>query len=489
MEYDEDAAVATVFTKERGCFVIQLYRGGKLKENLNGNHKIVPATSSGNRNDQSGPMNDSSTGSFLQSMSGPFTLHQSTFSHVSDMSTTSQGIPIITPDFSHGVIVECVRVRGDTIAFHRHCAAVLSSARSDSDGLEDFRCENVSLLHSPYGFGYRRSRAARGRTYQSLSTGEIYALEQDVVPNLIQLEKMKKGKDLNHKGGSGSKSNSTAVTFAALEHSLDLLEKDRLDANLLGIQSLVLLTDQGASGIETAYLASLSVLSSSKDSKFGGTGAGHSNSSSSSSSSVGSGGQHRSLVRLHEKVMSLLIGKFTCPKRFISLDDDSSDDDDEFESEFSMGAEADQPSTHNSESIVAEYNVTIRSYALQVLTNALTNVIYHSEDFPLMLPRPTCEEYMTMEFLQKIAEDLAGATRPPMASLGSAHEATLASRFLHLIAAYSEQGYCVANEAMVGSPPRPIHGLLQRAHDAGSVSHRALELETQVALTALGGKF
>ncbi len=486
-EFDEDAAVATVFTRERGCFVIQLYRGGRLKNwnanaNTNTNANVASPTRNrgGTPNHSNAILNDLRSDSFTSMQSphkqeelntSPQTLRSTTSAlSSSEISESSQGtgIPTITPDFSHGVIVECVRIRGDTIAFHRHCAAVLSSARGDSDGLDDFRSEKVSLIHSPYGFGCKKSRATKGRAHQSLSTKEIYAMETDAVPNLIQLEK-KTYSDLN----------STAATFAALEHCLQMLEKDRLDVNLMGIQSLVLLTDQGVSGIENAFIASLSVLRSRKDSK-----SGKSSSRSIGSCSTDSDGQHlhhRSLVRLHEKVLALLIGKFTCPKRFISLDDDSSDDED-----ISMGAE--EASSRDSDVIVAEYNVTIRSYALQALTNALTNVIYHSEDFPLMLPRPTCEEYMTIEFMQKIAEDLAGATRPPMASLGSAHEATLASRFFHLLAAYSERGYHVTNGAMIGSPPRPIQGLLQRANDAGAISHRALELETQVALTALGGK-
>lgn len=130
---------------------------------------------------------------------------------------------------------------------------------------------------------------------------------------------------------------------------------------------------------------------------------------------------------------------------------------------------------------------------MHVLTNALDNVVHHSGDFPL-LPKPSCEDFMTFEFLEMVADDLAGATRPPMASLGSAHEATYAARFLHLIAAYSEGGFRFVNGAIVGMPPRPIYGLLERAQMAGAACHRALELESQVAKSlakaaAVGGKF
>jgi len=46
----------------------------------------------------------------------------------------------------------------------------------------------------------------------------------------------------------------------SLELTLDLLKKDRLDANLLGLQSLVLLTDAVKSGVDTALVASKSIV-------------------------------------------------------------------------------------------------------------------------------------------------------------------------------------------------------------------------------------
>ena len=81
------------------------------------------------------------------------------------------------------------------------------------------------------------------------------------------------------------------------------------------------------------------------------------------------------------------------------------------------------------------YNTKVRRCAMLVLANALHNVVYHSDEFPL-LPKPSCEDFITLEFLEMIADDLAVATRPPMASLGSAREATHAARFLHWTAAH-----------------------------------------------------
>lgn len=486
VEYDEDAAQATAFTVERGCFVIQLYRGGKLsraKRSILKSSKggFLNATASANSNVHSHSRNLSNLSDIFLRDSVELVSPRSTISAMSgtsgasvnaNASTVSQGqsttqsnlsnsSQAIDPDFSHGVIVECMRVRGEVIPFHRHCRAILSAARGDSDGMDDLRSNKVALLHPPYGFGCKKSRASRKMAVGPLSMKAVHSFKQDEVPNLIQLGNSAK---LRNATSSPHMNPATASTFVTLENIMDLLEKDRLDANVLGIKSLVLLTDQGSSGKEAAYLASLSVLDSSKES------IGH---------SVNGRQPPRTLFRLHEKIKNFAFGRFTAPKRFVSLDDDS---DDEF------CIITDNVTSQDAEHIVAEYNTKLRSCAMQVLTNALNNVLYHSEEFPL-LPKPSCEEFMTNEFLEKIAEDLLGATRPPMASLGSANEATFAAKFIHLIAAYSERGFFFTNGAMVGSPPRPIYGLIERAHRAGSMCHRALEIESQVALTALGSKF
>ena len=42
---------------------------------------------------------------------------------------------MVRPDFPHGVVVECTRIRGDVIVFHRDCQAVLTSVRGETDGV------------------------------------------------------------------------------------------------------------------------------------------------------------------------------------------------------------------------------------------------------------------------------------------------------------------------------------------------------------------
>jgi hypothetical protein len=357
-------------------------------------------------------------------------------------------------DFSHGVIVECMRIRGDTISFHRDCRAILSSARGDSDGLDDLRSPNVKLLHSLPGFGCKRSRALK--PFGPLKASEILQFEQDNMPTLIDVRKLNTLTGVYKNALAGSQ-----ATFKSLESALDKLEKDRLDATLLGLESLALLTDAESSGLERAYLTSLSVL-------------GPSNKKWDNVASGPDQKEIRALSRtLHERIKALVTGNFkqtTAECHLIAANDSDVEDSD----------------NHNEDcDIVTEYRVRIRRCAMLVLTNSLEIIVQHSDDFPL-LPKPSCDDFISIDMLERIGDDLAGANRPPLASLGSAHEATYAAKFLRLISTYSEKGHNFVNNSNVGNPPRSVIGLLDRARIAGSSSHRALELEAQLAHLTLG---
>ena len=96
------------------------------------------------------------------------------------------------------------------------------------------------------------------------------------------------------------------------------------------------------------------------------------------------------------------------------------------------------------------------------------------------------------EFIEKISEDVAGAVRPPMALLGTAHEATHAVKFLHLLASYSEEGFRAVHSAYAGNgsmlvKKRPIMELLDKAYDVGTSSHNVLKLESRIAKDTLTG--
>jgi len=58
----------------------------------------------------------------------------------------------VRPNFSHGVVVECVRIHGDEIAFHRDYQAVLTGARGKTDGVDDCRQPLCVFLTSRFRF-------------------------------------------------------------------------------------------------------------------------------------------------------------------------------------------------------------------------------------------------------------------------------------------------------------------------------------------------
>jgi len=92
-EYGDEDATATVFGVDTSSFGIRLYRGNKRGP-------LVPLTEAGGDPEPNG---------------GPA------------VATTGTPAPrTARPDFSHGVIVEIARIRGDVISFHRDCRAVLS---------------------------------------------------------------------------------------------------------------------------------------------------------------------------------------------------------------------------------------------------------------------------------------------------------------------------------------------------------------------------
>jgi hypothetical protein len=436
VEFDSECSTptATCLNQDGVLFVVCLYRGGK-------------GVSIGGCG-QGQSVDDYLSGSASVSTSG---LKSGSSLQSNFMSSTSQDQE--QPDFSHGVIVECMRVRGDLNSFYRDCQAVLTCASGDSDGLDDLRSHNVALLHSTSGFGCRASRAKK--PFGKLTTEEICQFEEDQFPRLVDIQTLKRNRSPRRNA-----KNDADVTLKALGSVLEMVEKDRMDARLLGMESLVLLTDVRSSGLERAYLASLSILGSSKE-RWKGVG-------------VGDEGNRnmQSLSQLQERLILYAIGKFT-----------------QISTQAHLMAESDEESYYEEDpcDIVTEYNIKIRRCAMQALTNAMYNVVHFSDNFPL-LPKPSCEEFMTSELLDKIGDDLRGATRPPMASLGSAHEATYAAKFIHLIASYSEEGFRFVNGAVVGTPARSVYGLLDMAREAGSSGHRALEIESQLAQATIANK-
>lgn len=406
VEYDEDAATATVWTVERVNYMIYLHRGGSMMYDPN-----------------------KSLGSSVKDLSTTF---NSNFSNeVGDENN-------IKVDFNHGVLVECSRLRGDIIAFHADCRSVLSSARGDSDGLDDHRGWLVAVRHSPFGFGRKSSRA--DLPAGQISSKQIMKMTDDDVPSLVRLKRKQSASSL------------TQTVMDTLENAADLLQKDRWDAKLLGMQTLVMMTDVRSTGVERAYLATLCILGT-KDRSIRGE-------------------RDSSVSRLHKTIFSIIMKDSHSSRGF-----DYSETDDNCD-----------PINVEEESIRLEYSVQLRSYALILLINAMSNIVKYSSRFPL-LSNPSCDDYLSQKFMDALADDLAGATRPPGPSVGCANESTLASRLCYLLSTHAEKKNYSLDNIYVGTPPRSLYGLLERVRVQGALNHRPMELEAQLALSALDRDF
>lgn len=443
VEYDSETTTptATCLNQEGVMFVIYLYKGGKRSVGTIMGHQ----------------KNSGLEGSFE--------------SQSFESSSANQKNKV---DFSHGIIVECLRIRGDVISFHRDCRAILSCARGDSDGLDDLRSSRVALLHSSLGFGSQKSRAQKaggGGVIEKMQ--DISELDIDEVPNLLDRSK----RNRFHVSHNQHHNTTTNATFRALADALRNLEKDELDCKLLGMESLVMLTDVRCCGVERAYLASLTVLGSPNKKWLNLSLTKHNDSY-----------DVHNLSRIHERVMAFAKGMssqvMTSPTHLLA-------ESDNYHGFYNHGNDDMDDGTNSNDiqqeyAIAKDYNVHLRRNALHTLANGLDNIIRYCDDFPL-LPRPPCDFVTTVEFLEKLGEDLAGATRPPMTSLGSAHESCYAAKILRLISSYSNRGYTLVNEGLVGDPSRSINDLLDRARITGSVCHHSLELEAQLAQSAIEG--
>jgi hypothetical protein len=114
-------------------------------------------------------------------------------------------------EYGHGVIVEAQRQSGSSVYFHNECRAIFDAA----EGMDE-----APIQVDPF------------------EGGSVEAFMKEISYQ------------------------ETAVNLLGL--SCELLKKNKLDANLLGIQSLVLLTDSKKSGTDASLMASKSIIVRSK---------------------------------------------------------------------------------------------------------------------------------------------------------------------------------------------------------------------------------
>jgi len=479
-EYDDEQASATVYAMDMGSFEIHLYKGNKRGPEVT----IPPSQEDSFDGDEEG------LGGMTQ---------------------------VARPDFSHGVVVECTRIRGDAMAFRRDCQAVLASARGETDGIDELRRPLGVLLTSRFGCNDIGADASwnRSKEYSHGSHGGNRSRKKE-----------KKGKSTDNDDGqcsikgllpprtrpsslslskpsssiSPSRRNMEEVPVqqsdikrsvcTALEIALSNIEKDRLDAQVLGMQSFVLLTDLKSSRPDKAYLSSLCVLGSPMSYT---TSLDMNCSSSSLDCGEEEGDEERvegvlatsTITRIHERIRWIIMRPGDDIHNDDSINPPSTPKDNHHQhrSHSSLSEGTDSSSiascaTTTPHRVGADLRISLRRMAIMAFNNALSTILSHSDKFPL-LPPLHCPTLYEEDFAKRLELDLAGAARPPMAMLACAHDAALATRLLRLIGRY----YSIENgRSRSENNTRDTYGLLERARIAGMSCHSVLEMEARTFL-------
>ena len=128
-------------------------------------------------------------------------------------------------DFSDGVVVECLRISGNTISFHYACREILQAAAGQSTG------EDLRPSFATNGMEFRRI----------MSSSSSRLLEQ--LPSL------------------SSQRHGTAVVLE-LEHVRELLGKDRYECQQAGMERLVAFSCEEVSGPDVCMAVCTEILTS-----------------------------------------------------------------------------------------------------------------------------------------------------------------------------------------------------------------------------------
>lgn len=200
---------------------------------------------------------------------------------------------------------------------------------------------------------------------------------------------------------------------AVFKTALSLVEKDRLCAQLLGMQSLVLLTDLRLSCRDKAYLSISCVLGSPMNH----TASGNMNYGSSldCDEDEGIGGDEGEVegisstsatTRIHKRILRINMQSgdghnddYICPLPYREQDTSSISTPSSF-------------STSMVNQVNPEVHISMRRMVIQAFTNALFTILYCSNHFPF-IPPLHCAMLHREDFIKCVALDLEGAVRPP----------------------------------------------------------------------------
>jgi len=342
-------------------------------------------------------------------------------------------------DLPKGLIVECKRIAGDVITFHRMVSAIKKAAKSHGTG-EDVR--------KPY-------RTSPIEFTRFVAAGGAEKIPPSTTPDPLS---------------------PSAAAIEAIEHAVQLLKKDRLDAQLRGMESIVALTDPVSSGWDISFTAAMAVL-----------GAPLRGSDSYADDVPAAQALHQ------DWIYSLLV--------FRELPDEirgGPQDIDESTKEHratslaflcEMGHQDHDASKVNDKVIEAmredrvrmgdEYHGGyLRSLALRALSNSLSTLTRQNPRFLYSTLSTQSPHLVSEDFINALWMDAAGASRPPGivggTRLASPHEAALAARIIRLLG----QAHPRAKQRLVKDKKFSLHQL-EKAYFVGQANHQLLEHEAK----------
>lgn len=303
------------------------------------------------------------------------------------------------------VLVECNKQRGSSQTYHWAVQAILQAAQSLDSG-DDRR--------APY----------------QTSTSEFNRLFSK------QEHKIDSRWLVQSSSDTDSPADASEMVLASLERAWQLLGKDRLEAQQLGMESIVHLTDRHTAGVGKAMYAALGVLGA-----------------------PATLGHAVPLKDIQRRWIYGLIVNRALPEDPVTTD-------------------AGQAATLVVNTLEDDMHVgRMRSLALRVLANALTILSEYQATVLENLLRTKLSHWTSNELIDALAEDLQGSYRPPTAAprLSTPHEAVLAIRCLECLSKHNTATakYILANQGALT--------LLEGARAVGRSTHVLLhELSSQV---------
>ncbi|KAL7565245.1 hypothetical protein ACA910_014543 [Epithemia clementina (nom. ined.)] len=352
------------------------------------------------------------------------------------------------PDSQPGLLVEFRRVDGDTMTFHYVVSALKKAAKSHGTGQEFRKPRQTSPMEFP------RFMAA-------------ITAEKPTSP----------GPD---------PSNPSPKAIEGLEHALGLLRKDRLDAQLRGMEEVLCLSDMVTSGLDIAFTVSLAIIGAPIEAPDG-----------ASSDDFVSAAQ-----ALHQNwIYRLLVDR--------ELPDEAGDgppplDENAEEARTGLaflcgfGGEHDASNLNDKQieqmredrvRMGDEYHGgKMRCMALRSLANALVLLSRHNPKALYMTLSTHGSAMISEELFLSLWHDAAGASRPPGVVAGtrlaSPHEAAIAIRCIRLLG----QAHPKAKQRLIKHKKSALEQL-EKCYFIGQAVHEILEYEAKRTYRFLTANF